>query len=113
LFNRDNTDKNNDEFCHSWFFYRDDRQNFKKNFIMEQKTNYTVLLADEAVQKDLDGIAILPTMILVSREGIFLKKYSGYIERNSLVGILKRPEYSLKFQCLLGVILLCKTMNVL
>lgn len=55
-----------------------------KNLIMKQKINYTVLLADEAVKKDFGGIAILPTMFLVSREGILLKKYSGHIERDSL-----------------------------
>jgi thiol-disulfide isomerase/thioredoxin len=64
-----------------------DRENEQglKNLIQKQKINYPVLLADEAVKKDFGGIAILPTMFLVSREGILLKKYSGHIERSSLI----------------------------
>jgi thiol-disulfide isomerase/thioredoxin len=55
-----------------------------KNLIRKQKLNYQVLLADEKVKKDFGGIAILPTMFLVDREGKILKKYSGHIERDSL-----------------------------
>jgi len=56
-----------------------------KNLIQKQKINYPVLLADDTVKKDFGGITILPTMFLVSREGILLKKYSGHIERDSLI----------------------------
>lgn len=56
-----------------------------RNLIQKQIINYPVLLADEAVKKDFGGIAILPTMFLVSREGILMKKYSGHIERDSLI----------------------------
>ena len=56
-----------------------------KNLIQKQKINYPVLLADETVKKDFGGIAILPTMFLINREGILLKKYSGHIERDSLI----------------------------
>ena len=56
-----------------------------KNLIQKQKINYQVLLADEQVKKDFGGIAILPTMFLVDREGKILKKYSGHIERDSLI----------------------------
>ena len=56
-----------------------------KNLIQKQNINYPVLLADEAVKKDFGGIAILPTMFLVDREGNLYKKYSGHIERDSLV----------------------------
>jgi thiol-disulfide isomerase/thioredoxin len=56
-----------------------------RNLIKKQKINYPVLLANEAVKKDFGGIAILPTMFLVSREGMLLKKYSGHIERSSLI----------------------------
>lgn len=55
-----------------------------KNLIQKQNINYPVLLADEAVKKDFGGIAILPTMFLVDREGKLYKKYSGHIERDSL-----------------------------
>ncbi|MBW2467633.1 MAG: TlpA family protein disulfide reductase [Deltaproteobacteria bacterium] len=61
-----------------------------KNLIKKQKINYQVLLADEAVKKDFGGIAILPTMFLVNREGILIKKYSGHIERKSLVHDIKQ-----------------------
>ena len=61
-----------------------------KNLIQKQKINYQVLLADEAVKKDFGGIAILPTMFLVNREGILLKKYSGHIDRDSLVQDIKQ-----------------------
>ncbi|MEN8232141.1 MAG: TlpA disulfide reductase family protein [Thermodesulfobacteriota bacterium] len=56
-----------------------------KNLIQKQKINYQVLLADEAVKSDFGGIAILPTMFLVNREGFLLKKYFGHIDRGSLV----------------------------
>lgn len=61
-----------------------------KSLIDKQKINYPVLLADEAIKKDFGGIAILPTMFLVNREGILLKKYSGHIERDSLVQDIKQ-----------------------
>ncbi len=61
-----------------------------KNLIQKQKINYQVLLADEAVKKDFGGITILPTMFLVNREGILLKKYSGHIDRDSLVQDIKQ-----------------------
>lgn len=56
-----------------------------RNLIKKQRINYPVLLADEAVKKNFGGIAILPTMFLINREGILLKKYSGHIERDSLI----------------------------
>ena len=56
-----------------------------QNLIQKQKINYQVLLADEAVKRDFGGIAILPTMFLVNREGFLLKKYFGHIDRDSLV----------------------------
>jgi thiol-disulfide isomerase/thioredoxin len=56
-----------------------------KNLITKQKINYPVLLADEKVKKDFGGIVILPTMFLVNREGILIKKYYGYIEWDSLI----------------------------
>ena len=56
-----------------------------RNLIHKRKINYTVLLADETVKKDFGGIAILPTMFLVNRNGILVKKYFGHIERKSLV----------------------------
>ena len=57
-----------------------------KNLILKQKINYPVVLVDESIKKkDFGGIAILPTMFLVDREGILLKKYSGHIDRDSLV----------------------------
>jgi len=64
-----------------------DRENAPglRNLIQKQKINYPVLLADETVKEDFGGIAILPTMFLVSQQGILLKKYSGHIERNSLI----------------------------
>jgi len=55
-----------------------------RNLIQKQKLNYQVLLADERVKKDFGGIAILPTMFLVDRNGNLLKKYLGHIERDSL-----------------------------
>ena len=61
-----------------------------KNLIQKQKINYQVLLADEAVKKDFGGVAILPTMFLVNREGILLKKYFGHIDRDSLVQDIKQ-----------------------
>lgn len=61
-----------------------------RNLIQKQKINYQVLLADEAVKKDFGGIAILPTMFLVNREGILLKKYFGHIDRDSLVQDIKQ-----------------------
>jgi thiol-disulfide isomerase/thioredoxin len=60
-----------------------------KNIIKKHKINYPVLLADEAVKKDFGGIAIIPTMFLVNRDGILIKKYIGHIERKSL-------EYNIK-----------------
>ena len=60
-----------------------------KNLIKKHKINYPVLLADEAVKKDFGGIAIIPTMFLVNRDGILIKKYIGHIELKSL-------EYDIK-----------------
>jgi thiol-disulfide isomerase/thioredoxin len=61
-----------------------------KNLIQKWNINYPVLLADESVKKDFGGIAILPTMFLVDREGKLLKKYSGHIKRESLVQDIKQ-----------------------
>lgn len=55
-----------------------------KNLIKKQNLNYQVLLADERVKKDFGGIAIIPTMFLVDRNGNMLKKYLGHIDRSSL-----------------------------
>jgi thiol-disulfide isomerase/thioredoxin len=55
-----------------------------KNLIKKQKINYQVLLTDEATKENFGGIAVLPTMFLVNREGLLLKKYFGHIERDSL-----------------------------
>ena len=56
-----------------------DRENTTGLISLIQKLdiNYPVLLADEAVKKDFGGIAILPTMFLVDRDGEIFKKYSG------------------------------------
>jgi len=56
-----------------------------KNLIQKQKINYQVLLTDEATKENFGGISVLPTMFLVNREGMLLKKYFGHIERDSLV----------------------------
>lgn len=56
-----------------------------KNLIQKEKINYQILLADEEVKKDFGGIAILPTMFLVGRDGKLLKKYLGHINRDSLI----------------------------
>ena len=56
-----------------------------KNLIQKQKINYQVLLTDEATKGNFGGIAVLPTMFLVNREGLLLKKYFGHIERDSLI----------------------------
>jgi thiol-disulfide isomerase/thioredoxin len=61
-----------------------------KNLVQKREINYPVLLADEAVKKDFGGIAILPTMFLVNRDGILIKKYFGHIERDSLVRDIKQ-----------------------
>jgi thiol-disulfide isomerase/thioredoxin len=63
-----------------------------ENLIQKQKINYQVLLADEAVKKDFGGIAVLPTMFLVNREGILLKKYFGHIDRDSLIQDIKQTS---------------------
>jgi len=56
-----------------------------KNLIQKQKINYQVLLTDEATKQNFGGIVVLPTMFLVNREGLLLKKYFGHTERDSLV----------------------------
>jgi thiol-disulfide isomerase/thioredoxin len=56
-----------------------------RNLIHKRKINYQVLMADEAIRKDFGGVSILPTMFLVNREGIILKKYFGHIHHNSLI----------------------------
>jgi thiol-disulfide isomerase/thioredoxin len=56
-----------------------------KKLIKKQKINYKVLLTDEATKQNFGGIVVLPTMFLVNREGLLLKKYFGHIERDSLV----------------------------
>ena len=61
-----------------------------KNLIQKQKINYQVLLADDAVKRDFGGIALLPTMFLIDRDGKLLKKYSGHIQRESLVQDIKQ-----------------------
>ena len=61
-----------------------------KNLIEKHGINYPILLADETVKKDFGGIAILPTMFLVNRDGILLKKYTGHIERDSLIHDIKQ-----------------------
>ena len=65
-----------------------------KNLIRKQKLNYPILLADEEVKKEFGGIAILPTMFLVGRDGKLLKKYMGHIERDSLIQDIRQTlEY--------------------
>jgi thiol-disulfide isomerase/thioredoxin len=61
-----------------------------KNMIQKQKINYQVLLTDEATKENFGGIAVLPTMFLVNREGLLLKKYFGHIERDSLVKDIRK-----------------------
>lgn len=61
-----------------------------KNLIQKQKINYQVLLTDEATKENFGGIALLPTMFLVNREGLLLKKYFGHIERDSLVKDIRK-----------------------
>lgn len=67
-----------------------------QRFIRDWKINYPVLMAERKTVDDFGGIIGVPTSFLVNRNGIIIKRYLGYIDKNTLrrdvEGILNDPS---------------------
>ena len=55
-----------------------------KQFIKARKANYPVLMANRTTVEGFGGIVGVPTSFLVNQKGIIVKRYVGYIDKNTL-----------------------------
>lgn len=55
-----------------------------KNLVEQEKINYPVLMADEAVMAGFGGISGVPISFLVNEKGNVVKSYPGYIPHQLL-----------------------------
>lgn len=58
-------------------------------FAKKMEINYPVLLSDSETPSAFGGIIGIPTSFLVNREGNIVKRYDGYVDRQTLVNDLK------------------------
>ncbi len=52
--------------------------------------NYPILIANQKTVDDFGGIIGVPTSFLVNRSGIIVKKYQGYIDKETLYRDVER-----------------------
>lgn len=57
-------------------------------FAKKMEINYPVLLSDSETPSAFGGIIGIPTSFLVNREGNIVKRYEGYVDRQTLVNDL-------------------------
>ena len=62
----------------------DSSRNPVEHFINSRDINYPILMADQKTVADFGGIVGVPTSFLVNQSGAILKKYTGYIDINTL-----------------------------
>jgi thiol-disulfide isomerase/thioredoxin len=61
-----------------------------KPFMAKMKINYTIVLADEKIQKDLGGIEGFPTTFLIDRAGRIAVQHLGYADKAEFEGAINR-----------------------
>jgi cytochrome c biogenesis protein CcmG/thiol:disulfide interchange protein DsbE len=59
-----------------------------KKFIQKMKINYPVLMAAPNTPYDFGNIIGIPTNFLVDRSGQIVKRYDGYVDRDSLEQVI-------------------------
>ena len=52
--------------------------------IKKEKINYPILMAKSKTGKDFGGIVGIPVSFLVNKQGIIVKRYTGYIQKSLL-----------------------------
>ena len=52
--------------------------------IKKEKVNYPILMAKSKTGKDFGGIVGIPVSFLVNKQGIIVKRYTGYIQKSLL-----------------------------
>ena len=55
-----------------------------QQFIRAHGINYPILMADQGTVAAFGGIIGVPTSFLVNRSGVVIKRYQGYIDKNTL-----------------------------
>jgi len=55
-----------------------------ERFVRARKINYPVLMATRKTVNDFGGIVGVPTSFLVNQDGTIIKRYQGYIDKNTL-----------------------------
>jgi len=61
-----------------------------QRFINAHDINYPVLMANQKTVDGFGGIIGVPTSFLVNRAGIIVKKYQGYIDKETLYRDVER-----------------------
>jgi len=55
-----------------------------EQFIRAHGINYPILIANQKTVDDFGGIIGVPTSFLVNRAGMIVKRYQGYIDKETL-----------------------------
>ncbi len=60
-----------------------------KKFAKKLKINYPVLMADDDVTNGFGGISGIPVSFLVGRDDVFIRRYFGYVDHDTLKNDIK------------------------
>ena len=52
--------------------------------IKKEKTNYPILMAKGKTARDFGGIVGIPISFLVNKQGVIVKRYTGYVQKSLL-----------------------------
>ena len=52
--------------------------------IKKEKINYPILMAKGKTARDFGGIVGIPISFLVNKQGIIVKRYTGYVQKSLL-----------------------------
>ena len=62
----------------------DDKKKVVVKMIKKEKINYPILMAKGKTARDFGGIVGIPISFLVNKQGIIVKRYTGYIPKSLL-----------------------------
>ncbi len=62
----------------------DKRKKVVIKMIKKEKINYPILMAKGKTARDFGGIVGIPVSFLVNKQGVMVKRYTGYIQKSLL-----------------------------